>query len=94
MEEYSFALAVILTPPVVLREVLRLLKERHDLAAGSGGMLHLFLPGVLGMVVSFLAGLVALAWLSRWLERGRWHFFGIYCILASCAVLTLHVCGF
>jgi undecaprenyl-diphosphatase len=94
LEEYSFALAVIITPPVLLREILRLLKARHDLAAGSGGLVHLFMPGVLGMVVSFLAGLVALAWLSRWLERGRWHFFGIYCLLASVVVLTLHICGF
>jgi undecaprenyl-diphosphatase len=92
-EEFSFALAVILTPPVVLREVLRLLKARHELAAGAGGMMHLFLPSLLGMVVSFLAGLVALAWLSRWLEKGRWHFFGIYCLLASVGVLTLHLCG-
>jgi len=93
-EEFSFALAVILTPPVVLREVLRLLKARHDLAAGAGGMLHLLLPSMLGMVVSLLAGLVALAWLSHWLERGRWHFFGIYCLLASGGVMALHLFGF
>jgi undecaprenyl-diphosphatase len=94
LEEYSFALAVIITPPVVLREVLRLLKARHDLTAGAAGMLHLFMPGLVAIVVSFLAGLVALAWLSRWLERGRWHFFGIYCLLASVVVLTLRLCGF
>jgi undecaprenyl-diphosphatase len=93
MEEFSFALAVILTPPVVGREVLRLLKARHDLAAGAGGLAHLFLPGLLGMVVSFLAGLVALAWLSRWLERGRWHYFGIYCLIASAGTLALHLHG-
>jgi undecaprenyl-diphosphatase len=71
-----------------------LLKARHDLTAGAAGMLHLFMPGLVAIVVSFLAGLVALAWLSRWLERGRWHFFGIYCLLASVVVLTLRLCGF
>jgi undecaprenyl-diphosphatase len=94
LEEYSFALAVIITPPVVLREVLRLLKARHDLTAGAGGVLHLFMPGVVAIVVSFLAGLVALGWLSRWLERGRWHYFGIYCLVASGGALTLHLYGF
>jgi undecaprenyl-diphosphatase len=41
------------------------------------------------MLLSFVAGLVALRWLSRWLELGRWHFFGLYCVLASCVVLVL-----
>jgi undecaprenyl-diphosphatase len=85
---------VIITPPVVLREVLRLLKAHPDLVQSGGGLFHLFMPGLLGMVVSFFAGLVALAWLSRWLEHGRWHFFGIYCLLASVLVLTLYLRGF
>ena len=25
--------------------------------------------------------------LSKWLEQGRWHFFGGYCLLAALAVL-------
>jgi undecaprenyl-diphosphatase len=41
------------------------------------------------MLLSFVAGLVALRWLSRWLEQGRWHLFGVYCVLASCVVLVL-----
>jgi undecaprenyl-diphosphatase len=41
------------------------------------------------MVLSFAAGLVALRWLSRWLEQGRWRFFGYYCLLAAGAVLTI-----
>jgi len=44
-------------------------------------------PSLIGMGLSFLAGLVALRWLSRWLEQGRWHFFGAYCLLASLVVL-------
>ena len=87
-EDFSFALAVILTPPVVAREAHRLLKS---VPAGSRGEMlgGLFTPGLAGMVFSFLAGLVALRWLSSWLERGRWSYFGYYCLLASAGVLAV-----
>ncbi|MDE2606083.1 MAG: undecaprenyl-diphosphate phosphatase [Burkholderiales bacterium] len=84
-EEFSFALAVALTPPVVAREAWRLLKNQA-LAAQPCGVAHLLAPGLTGMVFSFLAGLLALRWLSRWLEQGRWHWFGIYCLLAAAVV--------
>jgi undecaprenyl-diphosphatase len=91
-ETFSFALAVILTPPVVAREALRLVKAEHL----TGG-LHLasaMLPGIVGAVCSFVAGLAALKWLSRWLEHGRWYLFGIYCVLASGVVFYLHHIGY
>jgi undecaprenyl-diphosphatase len=53
-------------------------------------MLQLFLPSLVGMVFSFLAGLLALKWLSRWLEGGRWVYFGLYCLIAAFAVLMIH----
>ena len=46
------------------------------------------------MVLSFFAGLLALRWLSSWLESGRWWLFGVYCILASTVVLYLHHAGY
>ena len=49
-ERFSFALAVVLTPPVVLREVLRLLKATHA-AAASGHPVDLH-----GTVMSASAG--------------------------------------
>ena len=88
LEEFSFALAVVLTPPVVAKEAWRLLKD-HALS-GPDSALHLFLPGVVGMVFSFIAGLLALRWLSRWLESGRWQWFGYYCLVAAAGVLTVH----
>jgi undecaprenyl-diphosphatase len=88
LEEFSFALAVVLTPPVVAKEAWRLLKD-HALNS-PGSALHLFLPGIVGMVFSFLAGLVALKWLSRWLESGRWQWFGYYCLVAAAGVLAVH----
>jgi len=91
-ERFSFALAVVLTPPVVAREVWRLLKASHEAAAmGAPFNLHgSIVVSVLGMVFAFIAGLVALKWLSSWLEQGRWYLFGIYCLLASAVVFYLH----
>jgi undecaprenyl-diphosphatase len=95
-ERFSFALAVILTPPVVLREAMRLVKASHE-AAASG--LHIDLQSsvatsLIGMVLAFFAGLIALKWLSAWLEEGRWYLFGIYCLAASCVVFYLHHLGY
>ncbi len=89
-EEFSFALAVVLTPAVIAKEGYRLYSAQASiLAAHSESVFHLAGPGLLGMVLSFIAGLGALQWLSRWLEQGRWHFFGIYCLLASVVVFWL-----
>jgi len=87
-EEFSFALAVVLTPAVIVKEALRLHKSAHAMTAlQSGGILHLIAPSLVGMMLSFLAGLLALRWLSSWLETGRWYLFGGYCLLASLVVL-------
>jgi undecaprenyl-diphosphatase len=96
VERFSFALAVILTPPVVVREVLRLVKASHAAAAnGTPIDLHSsLLYALLGMVFAFLAGLVALKWLSNWLESGKWYLFGVYCIAFSGLVFYLHSIGY
>jgi undecaprenyl-diphosphatase len=95
-ERFSFAMAVVLTPAVVGVEALRLQKSSHAaLLAGTPIDLRGSLVfSLLGMVFSFLAGLVALKWLSNWLERGRWYLFGLYCLLASAIVFYLHTKGF
>ena len=92
-EEFSFALAVVLTPPVIIREVLRLLKAQHASGLTGTSMADLFCPSLLGMVLSFISGILALRWLSIWLERGRWHLFGIYCLCAAAIVFLLHRSG-
>jgi undecaprenyl-diphosphatase len=91
-EEFSFALAVILTPPVVAREVLRLIRAEHISASSS--LASAMMPSVLGAFCAFLAGLLALRWLSRWLESGRWYLFGVYCLIAAGAVMYLHHVGY
>jgi undecaprenyl-diphosphatase len=91
-EAFSFALAVVLTPPVVLREVLRLIRSSHE--TGGADLASVGMMSVIGAVVAFLAGLLALTWLSRWLETGRWYLFGIYCLIAGAAVAYLHSAGY
>lgn len=93
IESYSFAMVVVLTPLAILWELRRVYKAAHSagLAVHWGPALT---PGIIGMIFSFVAGLLALKWLSRWLENGRWHYFGIYCLLAAGAVAYLYHLGY
>jgi undecaprenyl-diphosphatase len=95
-ERFSFALAVAITPLAIGRETLRLLHATRDAtAAGAPIDLHgTVVFSLLGAVFSFFAGLLALRWLSSWLENGRWWLFGIYCLVASAVVFWLHIRGY
>jgi undecaprenyl-diphosphatase len=93
-EAFSFALAVVLTPPVVLREGLRLAHAERAGGAGGADWHAALASSLVGAVVAFLAGLVALKWLSGWLEHGRWYLFGIYCLVAAGVVFYLHTVGY
>ncbi|HEY1764448.1 MAG TPA: undecaprenyl-diphosphate phosphatase [Opitutaceae bacterium] len=92
-EEFSFALAVVITPPVIARELHRFAKAR---AAGHAAVdwVSLATPGLAGMFLSFVAGLLALRWISGWLENGRWHYFGFYCLAAAALVFAFAARGF
>ena len=94
-EDFSFAMAVVLTPAVVGLEALRLQRASHAAMAGAAAidLKASLVSSALGAVFSFLAGLIALKWLSSWLESGRWYLFGIYCLLASMFVYYLHARG-
>jgi undecaprenyl-diphosphatase len=87
LENYSFALAVILTPAAIAREAHRLLGG-HE-AGVARDTLALMSPSLVGMALSFVAGWLSLKWLSRWLEHGRWHLFGYYCLIAAVAVFAV-----
>jgi undecaprenyl-diphosphatase len=91
-EAFSFALAVVLTPPVVAREAMRLIHAER--ITGAPHLAAALLPSLLGAVCAFLAGLIALKWLTQWLEGGRWYFFGIYCLIAAATVTALHWVGY
>jgi undecaprenyl-diphosphatase len=88
-EDFSFALAVIITPPAIARELLRLHQAQH-----TGLVMVNLAPGLAGAAFAFLAGLLALKWLSRWLENGRWYLFGIYCLVAAVVVALLYRAGY
>jgi undecaprenyl-diphosphatase len=89
-EEFSFALAVVLTPVIIAKELIRLVKAQPE----ASHFLTLLQPGLVGMVFSFLSGLGALWLLSRWLEEGRWKFFGYYCLVAAVVVFALAKLGY
>ena len=91
-EMFSFALAVVLTPVVLVRELLRVVHDEHT--NGTATFAAAAFPSMLGAVFAFLAGLIALKWLSRWLEGGRWYLFGIYCLIAAVGVGYLHHLGY
>jgi undecaprenyl-diphosphatase len=91
-EMFSFALAVVLTPIVVAREAMRVVHAEHT--NGTAILSSAAFPSLLGAIFAFLAGLIALKWLSRWLEGGRWYLFGIYCLIAALGVGYLHHLGY
>jgi undecaprenyl-diphosphatase len=86
-EDFSFALAVVLTPPVQVYSLSKLLRDR---SLSSATLVETLLPGLLGMVFSFAAGLVALRFLSAVLEKGRWGYFGYYCLGFAGIVAATH----
>lgn len=92
VEEFSFALAVVITPGVVALELKRLLKS-HEASAFPHQLLHQVGPGLIGMVAAFFAGLLALRLLSSWLEKGHWAWFGYYCLAFSGVVFFLASLG-
>ncbi|MGA9186581.1 MAG: undecaprenyl-diphosphate phosphatase [Candidatus Acidiferrales bacterium] len=91
-EDFSFALAVVLTPVAIAREGLRLVQTQHLTSAAS--LMPALVPSLVGAAFAFLAGLLALKWLSRWLETGRWYWFGIYCLAAAAVVGYLYHAGY
>src|SRR5215469_6397619 len=103
-ERFSFAMAVVITPLAIGREALRLVKAAHETVSTANFTLNRaetsidlhgsILTSLLGMAFAFLAGLLALRWLSAWLEEGRWYWFGIYCVIASGVVFYLHHLGY
>lgn len=90
-EEFSFGLALILTPPAIGRMIWRL----HDHGVVDVKSFDFFestvlTHGLIGMGMAFVAGILALRWLSRWLEGGRWHYFGFYNLIAATTIWILN----
>ncbi len=84
-EDFSFALAIVLTPPAQAYSVYKLLKA-HELSRST--LMEVVGPGLVGMVFSFIAGFLALRFLSAVLERGRWKYFGFYCLAMAAVIMA------
>ena len=41
------------------------------------------LSGLVGLLTSFIIGLISLKWLLIWIESGKLYIFGAYCIIVS-----------
>jgi undecaprenyl-diphosphatase len=84
--EAAFRLSFLLSLPAVAGAVL--LELRHPEVWADAG-----LPGVLGALVAFAVGVLALRWLRRWLAQGRFEIFAAYCTLLGLALLGLALGG-
>jgi undecaprenyl-diphosphatase len=76
---FSFLLAV----PAVAGACLLELK---DMLWESSGQID-YRPLLAGAVTSLLVGLIALAWLLKWLQQGRLHLFAWWCMALGAAVV-------
>ena len=91
-EDFSFALAVVLTPPAIGYSLYKAWKKQA--LPSSAEVAEFLRPGLLGMVFSFVAGLLALKFLSAALEKGRWSYFGYYCLAAAAVVFTMYLSNY
>lgn len=76
---FSFLLAIPVIGGAGLIEAACLIGRSSD--SVSAGLIGL------GVVLSFVVGLASLAWLVRWLERGRLHLFAWWVVLLGPAVI-------
>ena len=94
VEEFSFALAVLITPPAIVQELHRLLKAQVGTTQAGPHLSTMLGSGIVGMVAAFGAGLLALRLLSDWLENGHWSWFGNYCLGFAAFIFLLAAVGF
>jgi len=80
---FSFLLAIPVTGGAVLLTAKRALEEQHAMTIGWG-------PLLVGVLVSFVTGWLALEWLIRLISRNKLHWFAGYCALMGC--VTIAVC--
>jgi undecaprenyl-diphosphatase len=94
VEEFSFALAAVLTPLAIIWEIWRVFTAPASASTSITSLAVAIFQSLLGLGLAFITGLVALKWLSNWLERGWWAIFGLYCLVFAAFVQTLYQAGF
>jgi len=55
----------------------------------SGGFQLSLSVSIVAFLSSFGVGVVALKWLLGWLEQGKFHYFGVYCLLVGIITLLI-----
>jgi undecaprenyl-diphosphatase len=80
-ENFSFALAVFLTPPILIREFWKLRTLHTEITW------NMIAPGCYGFCVSSVASLLALRLLSHLINQQKWRFFAFYSFGFSLLVL-------
>ena len=78
---FSFLLAIFAIGGAMVLQMLRLTTEELTIHP-----FHL----LVGALVAFLVGLVSLAWLMRWLERGQLRWFSYWCFVMGLTVILWH----
>ncbi len=78
---FSFMLALPAVGGACLNELLKFFRD-------GGGPSVPWPQLLVGAMVSFLVGVLALRWLLRWLQAGRLHWFGWWCIALGLAVVV------
>lgn len=78
---FAFLLAIPAIGGASVLEIAHLVSENDKQPSTPLGIL------AVGFAVSFIVGLVSLWWLIRWLEKGRLHFFALWCIPLGLAVV-------
>lgn len=68
------------------------LLQLSDMLSG-GGRSASIAALIVGCLVAFVVGLAALAWLFRWIETGKLHYFAYWCIPLGAAVVGWQLLG-
>ena len=76
---FSFLLAI---PAISGAGILRVLDV-------SGGFQLPLSVSIVAFISSFGVGVVALRWLLGWLEQGKFHYFGVYCLAVGIITLVI-----
>ncbi|MGB1926841.1 MAG: undecaprenyl-diphosphate phosphatase, partial [Rubripirellula sp.] len=84
---FSFLLAI----PAILGATVLTLRDLWEASQAGQSISHTPFELLLGAMISFAVGIIALKWLIGWSRADRLHWFAAWCLPAG--ILALLVCG-